>query len=96
MDTSLYLTANEAYNLVTTNLTIRDEVAAGIYFKDIGSRKNLTVAQNDVEYAGANDTTKTVYRNKAITNVRTLVTEGYLKIERVNLDVSIVNEKETL
>ena len=96
VDTSLYLTANEAYNLVTTNLTIRDEVAAGIYFKDIGSRKNLTVAQNDVEYAGANDTTKTVYRNKAITNVRTLVTEGYLKIERVNLDVSIVNEKETL
>lgn len=54
------------------------------------------MAQNDVEYAGANDTTKTVYRNKAITNVRTLVTEGYLKIERVNLDVSIVNEKETL
>ena len=51
LNTTLYLTPDEAFNLVNNNATVKDEVAAGIYFKDIGSRKNLTVAQSDVEYA---------------------------------------------
>ena len=54
------------------------------------------MAENDIEYAGSNDTTKTVYRNKAITNVRKLVTEGYLRIERAELDVNIITEKANL
>ena len=91
-----FLTADEAYNLVTTDSNIRDEMAAGIYYKDIGSRKGLTVAESDVEYTASTDTTKTVYRNKAITNIRKLVTEGYIKIDRETQNVSIATEKATL
>ena len=57
-----------------TSNDIKDEIAAGIYYKDIGSRKNLTVAESDVEYSNSSDTTKTVYTNKAITDIRKLVT----------------------
>ena len=91
-----FLSANEGYILVTTDSTVRDVVAAGIYYKDIGSRKGLTVAESDVEYTASTDTTKTVYRNKAVTNIRKLVTEGYIKIERGTGNVSISNEKANL
>jgi hypothetical protein len=91
-----FLTADESYKLVTTNDTIKDEIAAGVYYKDIGSRKGLTVAESDVEYTGASDNVKTVYRAKAITNVRKLVTEGYIKINRQTQDVSITAEKAGL
>ena len=96
LNTTLYLTPDEAFNLVNNNATVKDEVAAGIYFKDIGSRKNLTVAQSDVEYANASATVKSVYQNKAITNVRKLVTEGYLKISRQTLNVNIETEKANI
>ena len=96
VDTTLYLTADEAYTLVTTDTNIRDEIAAGIYYKDIGSRKGLTIAESDVEYTASTDTAKTVYRNKAITNIRKLVTEGFIKINRDTLDVSITTEKTGL
>ena len=96
MNTALYLTADEAYNLVTSDANVRDEIAAGIYYKDIGSRKNLTISESDVEYTASTDTAKTVYRNKAITNIRKLVTEGYIKISRDTLDVSVAVEKATL
>ena len=96
VDTTLYLTADEAYTLVTTDTNIRDEIAAGIYYKDIGSRKDLTIAESDVEFTASTDTAKTVYRNKAITNVRKLVTEGYIKIDRQTQDVSRATEKATL
>jgi hypothetical protein len=75
---------------------IKDEIAAGIYYKDIGSRKDLTVAESDIEYAGSNNTTKTVYRNKAITNIRKLITEGYIKIDRTTQNVSVATEKAAL
>ena len=91
-----FLTADESYKLVTTNNTIKDEIAAGVYYKDIGSRKGLTVAESDVEYTGSSDNVKTVYRAKAITNIRKLVTEGYIKIDRQTQDVSITAEKATL
>jgi len=52
--------------------------------------------ENNVEYTASSDTIKTVYRNKAITNVRKLVTEGYIKIERTTGDVSIAVEKINL
>ena len=95
-DTVNYLTADEAFNLVSNDSNVRDEIAAGIYYKDIGSRKALTVAESDVEYTGSSDTTKTVYANKAITDIRKLVTEGYIKIERQTLDVQIATEKASL
>jgi hypothetical protein len=96
LDTTNFLTADEAYKLVTTNDSVKDEIAAGIYYKDIGSRKNLTVSESDVEYAGSIDSTKDVYRSKAITNIRQLVTEGYIKIDRANQNVSITTEKANL
>ena len=96
LDTTNYLTAEESYNLITTDETIKDEIASYIYFKDIGSRNDLTVAESDVEYTASSDTVKTVYRNKAITDIRTLVTEGFLKIDRNTQNVSIATEKASL
>ena len=95
-NTSDFLTADEAYNLVTTDANVRAEIAAGIYYKDIGSRTGLTIAESDVEYTASSDSVKTVYSNKAITDIRKLVTEGYIKIERTNLDVQIATEKANL
>ena len=74
--------ADESFNLVSNNHSVRDEIAAGIYYKDIGSRKGLTVAQSNVEYEGSASNIKNVYTSKAITDIRKLVTEGYIKIER--------------
>tara|TARA_B100000900_G_scaffold185563_1_gene157336 strand:- start:4990 stop:6135 length:1146 start_codon:yes stop_codon:yes gene_type:complete len=92
-DYTNYLTPDESFNLINNDETLKDEIASGIYYKDIGSRNNLTVAESDVQYTNSTATTKTVYRNKAITDVRKLVTEGYLKIERNTNDVSIATEK---
>ena len=91
-----FLTADESYKLVTTNDTIKDEIAAGVYYKDIGSRKGLTVAESDVEYTASSDTVKTVYTNKAHTDITKLVTEGYLKDNRETQDVSIATENAEL
>ena len=96
IDTVNFLGADEAYNLVTTDSNIRNKIAAGIYYKDIGSRKGLTVAESDVEYEGSTDSVKNVYTSKANTNVRKLVTEGYIKINRSTQDVSISTEKAGL
>ena len=71
-------------------------LAAGIYFKDVGSRKGLSIAESDVEYTASTDTIKTVYKNKAITNVRKLITEGYIKINRESQNVSVIVEKANL
>ena len=96
IDTATFLTADESYLLITGNDTMKDKIAGHVYYKDIGSRKGLTVAESDVEYAASSDTIKTVYRNKAVTNIRKLVTEGYIKIERATGNVSISNEKANL
>ncbi len=96
LDTVNYLTAEESANLVNNDLAIRDEIAAGIYYKDIGSRQGLTVAESDVEYTDSSDTVKRVYRNKAITDIRKLVTEGYIKIDRETQDVATSIEKVSL
>ena len=96
VDTTIHLSSSESYNLVTANSTIKDEIASHIYYKDIGSRKGLTVAESDVEYTGATDTVKTVYRSKAVTNVRKLVTEGYITINRETNNVLASTEKANL
>jgi hypothetical protein len=96
IDTKTFLTPDESFKLVNNDSNIKDQVASGLYYKDIGSRKNLTVAQSDVEFENASDSVKTVYRSKAITNVRKLVTEGYLRINRTSQDVSVSVEKANL
>ena len=96
VDNVNYLGANESYNLVSTDGKVRDEIAAGIYFKDIGSRKGLTMAQSNIEYEGSADSVKNVYTSKSITDIRKLVTEGYIKIDRQSLNVEIATEKATL
>ena len=96
VNTLNFLGADESFNLVNNDEDVRDEIAAGIYYKDIGSRKGLTVAQSNVEYQGSSDTVKNVYTSKAITDIRKLVTEGYIKIERQTQDVEIATEKATL
>jgi hypothetical protein len=95
-DTVNFLGANEAYNLVTNDTNVRDEIAAGIYYKDIGSRKGLTVAESDIEYSASSDNVKTVYTSKVSTDVRKLVTEGYIQINRSSQDVLIATEKANL
>jgi len=95
-DTVNFLGSNEAYNLVTTDTNVRDEIAAGIYYKDIGSRKGLTVAESDVEYEASSDTIKNVYTGKVSTDIRKLVTEGYIQINRGTQDVSVATEKAGL
>ena len=96
LNTTRFLSADEAFQLVSNDENVKDEIAAGIYYKDIGSRKNLTIAESDVEYSNSSDTTKTVYTNKAITDIRKLVTEGYIRIDRDNQDVSVSAEKVSL
>ena len=90
LDTVNFLTADESFNLISNNETIKDEIAAGIYFKDIGSRKNLTPAESNVEYSGSSATVKAVYTNKAITNISTTnrttnTTKGYCQNNRRNV-----------
>jgi hypothetical protein len=96
IDTVNFLGPDEAYNLVLNNADIKEEIAAGIYFKDIGSRKGLTVAESNIEFEGSSDNVKTVYLSKVITDIRKLVSEGYIKISRTNLDVEIETEKANL
>ena len=91
-----YLSGDEAFNLVSNDENVRTKIASGIYYKDIGSRTGMTVAESDIAYAGSSDSIKNVYTNKAITNIRKLVTEGYIKIDRTSQDVQISTEKVNL
>ena len=75
---------------------MKDEIAAGIYYKDIGSRKSLSIAESNIEYEGSSDNIKNVYTSKAITDTRKLVTEGYIKITRQTQDVELATEKATI
>ena len=83
-------------NLVSNNENVRDQIAAALYFKDIGSRKGLTTAQSNIEYEESSDNIKNVYTSKAISDIRKLVTEGTIKIERQSQDVEIAIEKAAL
>ena len=96
LDTVLYLGASEAYNLVIIDPVIKNQIASFLYYRDIGSRTGKTRAESDVDYAGSSATTKTVYGNKAITDIQKLVTEGYIKINRSSLNVEIATEKVVL
>ena len=96
IDNVNFLGADESFNLVSTNTDVKDEIAAGIYYKDIGSRKSLSIAESNIEYEGSSDNIKNVYTSKAITDTRKLVTEGYIKITRQTQDVELATEKATI
>ena len=96
VDNVNYLGADEGFNLVSNDESVRDEIAAGLYYKDIGSRKGLTIAESNIEYEASADSIKNVYTSKAVTDIRKLVTEGYIKIERGTSDVEIATEKATI
>jgi hypothetical protein len=96
LNTNLYLGPDESYNLVNNDSNVKDEIAAGLYYRDIGSRKGLSPAASNLEYEASPDSTKVVYTNKAITDIRKLVTEGYIKILRQTQDVEVVIEKATV
>jgi hypothetical protein len=96
IDTQNYLSPTESYNLLENNLSARNQVAASIYYKLVGSRKGLTIAQSDVEYTAASVSTKNIYRSRALTDITKLVNEGYIKINRVTNEVSIVAERARL
>jgi hypothetical protein len=96
VDTVNFLGEDESFNLVSNDENVRDEIAAALYFRDIGSRKGLTIAQSNLEYEASAGNIKTVYSNKAITDVRKLVTEGYIKIARQTQDVEVATEKANI
>jgi len=96
IDTQNYLSPTEAFNLLQTNLSARDQVAASIYYQQNGSRKGLSIAQSDVEFASSSVAVKNVYRNRALSDITKLVNEGYIKINRTTNEVSIVAEKAGL
>lgn len=96
IDTTQFLSPDESFNLVTNNDTIKDELAAGIYYKDIGSRKGLSIDASNIEFEGSSDTVKNVYRQKTVTDVRKLVTEGYIRIARNTQDVNVTVERANI
>jgi hypothetical protein len=92
----LYLSPTESFNLVETNLVAKDKVAAGIYYKQVGSRKGMSINQSDVEYTAAPDSVKKIYRSRALTDTTKLVNDGFIKIDRTNNTVNIVAERAAL
>ena len=96
IDTRNYLSPTESFNLLQSNLAARDQVASGIYYKLIGSRQGLTIAQSDIAYASSTTSIKNIYRSRALTDVTKLVNEGYIKINRSTNEVSIIAERATL
>ncbi len=91
-----YHSPNESYDLVTNDTAVKTEIASFLFYRDVSSRQDKTRAQSDVDYAASSATVKNVYENKAITDIRQLVTEGYVKINRQSLDVGIATEKALL
>tara|TARA_Y100001972_G_scaffold125956_1_gene178407 strand:- start:27 stop:1313 length:1287 start_codon:yes stop_codon:yes gene_type:complete len=96
VNNTTFLGADESFNLVSNNESVRDEIAAALYYRDIGSRKGLTISESNVEYEASSTNIKNVYTSKAITDVRKLVTEGYIKILRQTQDVEIATEKANI
>ena len=93
IDTQRYLTATESFNLVQNNALARDKIAVGIYYKNVGSRKGLTIAESEVEFIASNDSVKNIYRSRVLSDTTKLVNDGFIKIERATNDVNINAER---
>jgi hypothetical protein len=63
VDTANFLSPTEAFNLINANATLKDQVAAGIYFKVVGSRQGQTIAESDINYAALTTNQKFVYQS---------------------------------
>lgn len=96
IDTVNFLSPTESFNLVSNNDTIKDEIAAGIYYKQVGSRQGQTVAESDVSYASLTDQQKNIYRSRVTTDITKLVTQGYIQIARQTNDVTVVTERANI
>ena len=96
VDTANYLSPTESYNLIYNNTTLRDQVAASIYYKTMASRQGDTLAESDVNYASLTPNQKFVYQSRALTDIAKLVTEGYIRIKRETNDVLISAERANL
>jgi hypothetical protein len=96
IDTANYLSPTEAYNLISANATLKDQVASSIYYKVVGSRQGQTIAQSDIAYAGLTTNQKFVYQSRALTDIAKLVTEGYIKINRASKDVTVNAERANI
>ncbi len=96
LDYTNFLSPNEGFDLVNNDVSIKTEIASFLFYRDVSSRIGKTRAQSDVDYAASSATVKTVYENKAITDIRKLITEGIVKINRQSLDVGIATEKALL
>ena len=96
VDIEQILSPSESFNAITTNEQLKDQAASGIYYKLIGSRQGLTVAESDLNYANLIPQQKEVYRSRALTDITKLVNEGYIKINRDTLDITIVTEKANI
>jgi hypothetical protein len=90
------LSPTESVNLVTTNTVARDRVASALYYQQVGSRNGQTIAQSDIAYAALTDNEKSVYRDKATTEITSLVADGYIKINRTTQNVSVTAEKANI
>ncbi len=88
-----FLSPSESLNLVTTNEVAKDKVAGSLYYQTIGSRNGLSISESDVAYAALTDNEKSVYRDRVLNEISSLVADGYIKIERATNNVSIVAEK---
>lgn len=96
IDTANYLSSTEAYNLISNNAILKDQVAASIYYKVVGSRQGQTIAESDIAYAGLTTNQKFVYQSRALTDIAKLVTEGYIKISRTSKDVTVNAERANI
>lgn len=96
IDTQNYLSPTESFNLASNDIKIRDKIASGIYYKQVGSRSDLTVAESDVAYAALTDQQKNVYRSRTLTDINKLVTQGFIKISRQTNDVNIITERANI
>jgi hypothetical protein len=96
IDTENFLSPTESFNIVSNNASIRDEIAAGIYYKQVGSRQGQTVAESDVAYAALTEQQKNVYRSRVTTDINKLVTQGFIKIKRDTNDVTVITERANI
>ena len=96
IDTVNFLSPSEAFNVVSSNNTIRDEIASGIYYKLIGSRQGQTVAESDITYAALTEQQKNVYRSRVLTDINKLVTQGFIQIDRDTNNVTVITERANI
>ena len=92
----IHAITNFHWKVFLVNDQVKDIIAGHLYYKDVGSRAGQTVAQSDVTFKNSNDSVKRSYRNKAITDIRKLVTDGFIKINRETQDITVNIEKAKL